>query len=67
MHDLDARLEALFRRHAHALEHRDDDEDVLEQFQKQFRLLIAQYGQNAVEDALDRFRTGRDRPTISLH
>jgi hypothetical protein len=68
MDDLAARLEILFRRHARALEHREDDgEDVLEQFQKQFRLLISQYGQGAVEDALDCFRAGRDRPSVSLH
>jgi hypothetical protein len=43
MDELAARLEALFRRHAEALERREDDGvPVVEQFQKQFRLLISQ-------------------------
>jgi hypothetical protein len=68
MDDLAARLESLFRRHAHALERQDDDgEPIVEQFQKQFRLLIAQYGEDAVEDALARFRAGPERPSVSLH
>jgi hypothetical protein len=68
MDELAARLEALFRRHAQALERREDDGDpVVEQFQKQLRLLIAQYGRDAVEDALDRFCAGPERPSVSLH
>ena len=68
MDELAVRLEALFRRHAAALErHVEDGDPVIEQFQKQFRLLIAQYGQHAVQDALDRFRAGPERPSVSLH
>jgi hypothetical protein len=68
MDELAVRLEALFRRHAEALERlQDDGEPIIEHFQKQFRLLIAQYGEDAVEDALNRFRAGPERPSVSLH
>ena len=68
MDELIARLEVLIRRHAQAWERRDDDGDsVVDQFQKQFRLLIAQYGEDAVEDALNRFCAGPERPSVSLH
>jgi hypothetical protein len=68
MDELAVSLEALFRRHAEALERlQDNGESVIEQFQKQFRLLIAQYGEDAVEDALNRFRAGPERPSVSLH
>jgi hypothetical protein len=68
MDELAARLEVLFRRHAKALEQRGNDGDpVVEQFQKQLRLLVAQYGQAAVEEALDRFCAGPELPSVSFH
>jgi hypothetical protein len=68
MDELAAHLEALIRRHAQALERSDDDGDpIVDQFQKQIRLLIAQYGEDAVEDALNRFCAGPERPSVSLH
>lgn len=67
MDELAARLEALFRRHAEALDRLEGEgEPVIEQFQKQFRLLITQYGEGAVEDALNHFRAGPERTSVSL-
>jgi hypothetical protein len=68
MDELAGRLEVLIRRHAQAWEQREDESDqVVVQFQKQFRLLIAQFGEGAVKDALERFRAGPARPSVSLH
>ena len=54
MDDLKARLAALFRHFAAALRQRQGDGPRLaEQFWKELNLLIAQYGQEAVDAALD--------------
>jgi hypothetical protein len=68
MDELAAHLEALIRRHAQALERGEDDGvPIVEQFQKQLLLLIARYGEDAVEDALNQFCAGPERPSVSLH
>jgi hypothetical protein len=54
MDDLKARLAALFRHFAVALNQRQGDGPRLaEQFRKELNLLIAQYGQETIDAALD--------------
>jgi hypothetical protein len=66
MDELTARLESLFRRYATAIgHHRGDHIQVARQFLEEADLLIAQYGQPAIDAALD--ATGVESPTFSLH
>jgi hypothetical protein len=68
MDELAAHLDVLIRRHALALERGDDDGGpIVDQFQKQLRLLAARYGVDAVEDALNRFCSGPELSSLSLH
>jgi hypothetical protein len=54
MDDLTARLESLFRRYGAAMGERDvDGVKLAKQFYEEADLLIAQYGQAAIERALD--------------
>jgi hypothetical protein len=67
MDDLKARLAALFRHFAEALHQRRGDAPRLaEQFRKELDLLIVQYGQEAVDAALDDLRDA-ELPPGSLH
>ena len=66
MDDLTARLESLFRRCAAAMGQRHGDHvQVAKQFLEEVDLLIAQYGQPAIEAALDTPDVAS--PSISLH
>jgi hypothetical protein len=68
MDELATRLGTLCRRSAAALERRQGDGvQLVEQFQRDFRLLIAQYGEDAVEAAINGFRARTERPLASLH
>jgi hypothetical protein len=66
MDDLTARLESLFRRCAAALGQRHGDHvQVAKQFFEEADLLIAQYGQPAINAALDAPDVAS--PSVSLH
>ena len=66
MDDLAARLKSLFRRYAAALEqHHGDRLQVARQFSQEVDLLIAQYGQRAINAALD--APGEAWRSVSLH
>jgi hypothetical protein len=67
MDDLSARLESLFRRYAAALGQRQGDRgSVAKLLLEEMDLLIAQYGQPAIDAALDQL-PGEGRPSVSLH
>jgi hypothetical protein len=63
--DLTLRLESLFRRYAAAAGQRQGDVPVAKQFLEEVDLLIAQYGQAAINAVLN--APGEARPSISLH
>jgi hypothetical protein len=65
MDDLTARLIALLRLHAAALDQPIDDQ-LSEQFRKDLQSLITEYGPEAVNEALNDFPEGM-WPSISLH
>ena len=67
MDDLKAHLAALFRNFAVALNQpQGDGPRLVEQFRKELNLLIAQYGQEAVDAALDDLPDAK-LPPASLH
>jgi hypothetical protein len=67
MDDLTARLEVLFRRYGAALHHRQGDEvQLAEQFHEEMDLLIEQYGQSAIDAALD-VVPAEAWPSVLLH
>jgi hypothetical protein len=66
MDELTAHLESLFRRYAAALRQRDvDGVQLAKQFYEEADLLIARYGQGAIEAALH--GPGEAQPSVSLH
>ena len=68
MDDLTARIDALFRRYAADLDRRRfDDIQLAKQFRMNMDLLIAKYGQPAIDAALDEVPTGEVWPSVSLH
>jgi hypothetical protein len=67
MDDLSARLESLFRRYAAKLgQGHGDRATVAKRLLEEVELLIAQYGQPAINAALDE-APGEVRPSVSLH
>jgi len=67
MDDLTGRLASLFRRYMAALgQSQGDRATAAKQFLEEVDLLIAQYGQPAIDAALDKV-PGKARPPISLH
>jgi hypothetical protein len=69
MDDLTAQLEALLLRHARAHDPRTDPavfEQSMKQFRKGMRVLIAEFGQAAVDAALDDM-PDESWPSVSLH
>ena len=65
--DLTARLEYLLHLYSAAYDHGEADVAALrEQFRKDLEPLVAQYGEEAVIDALDQLPGGQ-RPSVSLH
>ena len=69
MDDLTAQLEALLLRHARAHDPRTDpsvSEQSMKQFHKDMRVLIAEFGQAAVDAALDDIPE-KSWPSVSLH
>jgi len=66
MDELTARLEALMRRYAAACDKGDGDAAELA-FHKDLQLLVAQYGQPAIDAALDEERSDGVWPSVSLH
>jgi len=67
MNGLIARLELLLRGYAAACDHAQGDAGrLVEQFRRDLRLLVAEYGPNAVDIALDRF-PDEPGPKASLH
>lgn len=66
MSDLAARLEALLRIYAAACQGQLDDARSAERLRKGLQLLIADYGYNAVDAAIDDLPYGALAPT-SLH
>jgi hypothetical protein len=68
MDDLTAQIEALFRRYAADLDKRQFDETQLaKQFRMNMDLLIAKYGQPAIDAALDEVPIGEVWPSASMH
>jgi hypothetical protein len=66
MDDLTAQLESLFRRFAAALDQCPDDHVLItKQFSEEADLLIAKYGQPAIDAVLD--APGEAWPSVSLH
>ena len=66
MDDLTARLESLFRRYRAAMDERDvDGVKMAKQFYEEADLLVAQYGQAAIERVLD--EPGEALPSNCLH
>jgi hypothetical protein len=66
MDDLPTRLEALFRRYAAALDQgQGEGAQLADQFRKDLRVLVTEYGQPAVDAALD--EPGEAWPSIFLH
>jgi hypothetical protein len=66
MDDLTARLEALMRRYAAACDQGQGDRAQLA-FHKELQLLVAQYGQPAIDAALDEEMSDGVWPSVSLH
>jgi len=69
MDDLTAQLEALLFRHARWLDPGSDPasyEQSVEQFRKEMKVLIATFGQAAVDAALDEMPE-ESWPSVSLH
>ena len=58
MNDLIARLEALLWGYAACREGQDDDGQLMQRFRRDLRLLVAEYGPNAVDAALDELPDG---------
>ena len=58
MNDLIARLEALLHGYSARREGRDDDGQLVQRFRRDLRLLVAEYGPNAVDAALDELPDG---------
>jgi hypothetical protein len=68
MDELTARLEVLMRRTAEACDQgKGDVPQLLKQFRKELQLLVAQYGQLAVNAALDGEISDGAWPSVSLH
>jgi len=68
MDDLTTRLEALMRRYAAACaQGKGDGAQLAEQFRRELQLLVAQYGQPAVDAALDEEMSDGVWPSVSLH
>jgi hypothetical protein len=67
MDDLTKRLETLLRRYAEAIDQgQGEAAQLADEFRKGLRLLVAEFGQPAIDAALDQLpRTGS--PSISLH
>ena len=66
MEDLTARLEALLRRYAAAIDQgQGDGTELADQFRKDLRSLVAEYGQPAIDAALD--ESSEAWPSICLH
>jgi hypothetical protein len=54
MDDLSARLESLLRRHAAAIDHgRDETAQLVDEFRASLRALVAEFGQPAIDAALN--------------
>jgi hypothetical protein len=67
MDDLTARLEALFRRYAEAIDQgQDEAAQLADEFRKCLRLLVAEFGQPAIDAALDGLPRASS-PSVSLH
>jgi hypothetical protein len=66
MDELTARLEAIMRRYAAACDQGQGDGAQLE-FHKELQLLVAQYGQPAIDAALDEEMSDGAWPSVSLH
>ena len=67
MGDLISRLESLLRGYAEACdESQDDGGQLVKQFRRDLRLLVAQYGANAVEAGLDNM-PDEDGSPVLLH
>jgi hypothetical protein len=68
MDDLTARIDGLFRRYAADLDKRRfDGIQPAKQFRMNMDLLIAKYGQPAIDAALDEVPVGEVWPSASLH
>jgi hypothetical protein len=68
MEELTARLEALMRRYAAACDQGvREGAQFSEQFHKELQLLIAEYGETAVNAALDEEMSDGAWPSVSLH
>jgi hypothetical protein len=68
MDDLPARIEALFRRYATDLDQRRfDGIQLAKQFRRDMDLLISQFGQAAIDAALEELPVGGARPSGALH
>jgi hypothetical protein len=68
MDELAARLEALMRRYAAACDQGErEGAQFAEQFHKELQQLIAQYGETAVNAALDKEMSDGAWPSVSLH
>ena len=68
MDELTARLEAIMRRYAAACDQGEGDgAQLAEQFHKELQLLVAQYGQPAIDAALDEEMSDGAWPSVSLH
>lgn len=67
MNDLSAHLEALLRRYAAAIDQgQDDAAQLLDEFRKGLRVLVAEFGQSAIDTALDALNDVVS-PSVSLH
>jgi len=67
MSDLIAQLEALLRGYSACGEGHDDGGQLVQQFRKDLRLLVAEYGPNAVDVALDELPDGAGARRASHH
>jgi hypothetical protein len=68
MDELTARLEVLMRRYASACDQGDrEGAQFAEQFYKELQLLVSQYGEEAVDAALDGEMSDGAWPSVSLH
>ncbi len=67
MDDLTARLEALLRRYAVAIDQgQGEAAQLADEFRKGLRLLVAEFGQPAIDAALDELPKAAS-PSVSLH
>ena len=67
MDELTARLKSLFSRYAAALDHRrGDGVQLADQFRKDLRMLVAEFGQPAIDAALGDLPDAAS-PSISIH